>query len=560
MGVTGKAPVPDPPRYPASLSVLLAAVAAGCGLCLAHLPLIRAEALYALIPREMLASGEWLTPTLQGVPYLDKPPLLYWLNALVFFLLGAREETARLVNLPLALGEVGLTCLLGARLLPVRAAVAGAGVLAGSLGFFVLHLELLPDHLITFWLLAGLYLWLRWRAAPGRLWETGFYLSLAGGFFSKGLIGLLFPVAIVALNALATGRREDLALLASPRGWLLLALPVLSWLTLMELRHPGFLEHQVLNEQFRRFWGARQPPDVNSFSLGGFWLLTLLWLLPWTPLVPGALATGWRAGSDSRLLLIWPAVILGFYSLSGCRVEYYALPALPPLALLVGRRLAEGLSGGRDRLLSLTLLSLAALALLSRLALPSLEALLAANRREFAHLTAALAPLLPRATAALAAWGLAGALLGYGRPRWAGFFLGGLAVTLLAVSFQALVALSPYLCDRDPGQWLKSRAGPGDLVVLETVEEYEYAASLAWYGGHRVMIVRRGGWPRFPRPVAPGADYLIPPELLEELWRGPGRVFVLVEEGTPEQAPWQGAAPVFTSPGRRVYVNRPGPE
>lgn len=546
-----------------ALAALLAVTAVGYGFCLTCLPLIRAEAMYALIPREMLASGDWLTPTLQGIPYFDKPPLLYWLNALVFSVVGIHEAACRLVNLPLALLTVWLTWALGREVLPERAALLGAGVLAGSLGFFILQLQLLPDHLITVWLLLALWCWLRGLAAPTRLWEWGFFVCLAGGFFSKGLIGLVFPLGIVTLTSLAAGRREGLRLIRSPSGWLLAVLPVAGWLLLLEYRHPGFLWHFLINEQVRRFLGAREPLDIHSFSLPGFWLLTLLWLLPWTPLLPVAVVQAGRAAAGSgphrlggSLLLLWPALLLGFYSLSGCRVEYYSLPALPALALLVGWRLERGLFLPRDRLLPAALLVLAGLALLSGLAMPSLEALLAANRREFAGLTAALHPLLPWGTLPLAILALTGALAGRRGPRVALASLAGVALGLLTVSFPSVTALSPFLSDRLPGEWLRQHAQPEDLVVLDTVEEYEYAASLAWYAGLRVHLVVREGLPRFPRPVPPDESYLLTPEDLEALWHSPRRVWVLVDIGAPPRKPWQESGAVATFPGRHLYGNR----
>jgi 4-amino-4-deoxy-L-arabinose transferase-like glycosyltransferase len=439
----------------------------------------------------------------------------------------------------------------------------GAGVLAASLGFFILHLQLLPDHLITLWLLSALWCWHRGLAAPTRLTEVGFFVCLTGGFFSKGLIGLVFPLTIVVLTALLAGRREGLRVLGSFPGWLLALLPAAGWLLLLEHRHPGFLWHFLFNEQVRRFLGAREPLDVQGFSLPAFWLLTLLWLMPWTPLLPAALAQAWRAAAGtgphrlgSSLLLLWPAVILGFYSLSGCRVEYYTLPALPALALLVGWRLERGLALPRDRLLTAALLFLAGLALLAGLGLPSLEALLTANRREFAGLTVALHSLLPWGTLPLAMVALTGAWAERRRPRVALASLAGVGLGLLTAGFLSVTALSPYLGDRLPGEWVRQHARPGEMVVLDTVEEYEYAASLAWYAGFRVHLVVRGGLPRFPRPVPPAENYLLSPEDLERLWDSPRRVWVLVDTGVPPRKPWQDSEEVATFPGRHLHVNR----
>ncbi len=547
-----------------ALLLLLAGVAGGYLASLQGLPLIRAEALYAVGALEMLRAGEWLTPTFQGLPYLDKPPLIFWLNALLAAAAGEAALTARLLNLGLALGEVWLTYCLGSRLFGPRPAWWGAFALAVSVGFFVLHLQLLTDHLITFWLLAAFCLWLRWLAAPGRLLELAFFACLGAGFLSKGLIGVCFPLAILGLTAWAGHARNGLVLLGSARGWALLAGLLLPWLLLMEFKHPGFVRHQLVNEQLLRFFGQRQPPDVTSFSVGGFWLLTALWLLPWTPLLPAAFRNFWREAAGpgaplplGRLLFLWPAVILGFFSLSACRVEYYPLPSLPPLALLAGWQLERSLRVPGNGALPVAMSVLAGAAVLPFVLLHPLEHLLAANRREFCGLTEALAPQLAPGLGILAAWGLVGGLWGWRRPRLALAAYAGLAFTLLALSLQGVRALSPRLSDHLPGAWLRQHAQPGEMVVMETVEEYEYAASLVFYAGRPVKIIIRRGLPQFPRPVTAPDTYLISPAELLALWDGAARVYLLVDEAAEPAEPWQGAPPLLVTPGKRLYRNFP---
>ena len=158
-----------------------------------QLPLWRSEAMYALIPQEMLAAGSWLRPTLNGAPYLDKPHLLYWLNLLGYKLLGVSAWSARVPTLAITVGEVWLTYLIGRRLVGQKAAWLGGVILLTCIGFFVLHLQILTDHLITLSLLAALYGLLRWEAQPGFRWTALFFLALVAGFLSKGFIGLVLP-------------------------------------------------------------------------------------------------------------------------------------------------------------------------------------------------------------------------------------------------------------------------------------------------------------------------------------------------------------------------------
>ena len=109
-----------------------------------------------------------------------------------------------------------------------------------------------------------------------------------------------------------------LSLFWSPGGLALLVLLLVPWFVGSELANPGFIKFQVVNEQILRFLGQRQPPDINSFSLPGFWLFLGIWLMPYTPLLPGALWRFWRETGAAdrragRLLIIWAAVILVFF-------------------------------------------------------------------------------------------------------------------------------------------------------------------------------------------------------------------------------------------------------
>ena len=125
----------------------------------------------------------------------------------------------------------------------------------------------------------------------------------------------------------------------------------MAWGWATELANPGFLKFQIVNEQIMRFLGRREPPDVNSFTIAGFYVFLAIWLMPWTFMLPEALYRFWQAqpvgrevGAAGRLLLIWVLVILGFFTLSSSRIEYYSLPALPALALIMGWRMKRYLA------------------------------------------------------------------------------------------------------------------------------------------------------------------------------------------------------------------------
>jgi 4-amino-4-deoxy-L-arabinose transferase-like glycosyltransferase len=527
------------------------------------LPLIRGEGMYALIPQEMFQAGGWLTPTLNGVPYLDKPPLLYWLNLGSYHILGLSVAAARLPTVLMTAGEVWFTWRIGRLLLGTRPAFLGCLVLLTSIGFFILHLQLLTDHPVTLAILAAFYFLLRHEESPARRWVAGFHLALAAGFLSKGFIGQVFPVLIGGLYALKPGRRHLFRLLLSPWGLALQLAVIAPWFAAMEWAHPGFLRHQIINEQIMRFLGMRQPPDIIPFSLPGFWLFLGIWLMPWTLLLPSALIRFWReeafwpsSTGPARLLIIWAAAIMGFYTLSSSRIEYYSLPVLPPLALMVGWRLDRYLETPKDRSVPLALLVVGVLGLVVLFLLPYLEEICAANRREFVGMFALLAPMARWVTVGAPLLALAAAGVGLRFPRLAVAGYAALALFLIFCTHQTYLALSPLLSDKLPGDFIRTHAGPQDLVVMESIEEFEYGASLAYYANRRLLMVTRDGLPQFPYAVPPSQNYLITPRQLHALWRGPHRVFLLVDEATPADPFFAGASVALATPGKRLLVNR----
>jgi 4-amino-4-deoxy-L-arabinose transferase-like glycosyltransferase len=530
-----------------------------------QLPLLRSEAMYALIPREMLAAGSWLTPTLNGAPYLDKPQLLYWLNLLGYKLLGVSEWSARVPTLAITVGEVWLTYCIGRRLVGQRAAWLGGFILLTGIGFFVLHLQILTDHLVSLSLLAAMYCLLRHQEQPSFRWTVLFFLSLVAGFLSKGFIGVVFPGLIGLLYAWQVRERGLLRLVFSPQGIGLAVVLLVVWGVASELANPGFLKFQIVNEQIMRFLGRRQPPDVNSFTIAGFYVFLGIWLMPWTFILPEALyrfwqATrpGWEVGPAGRLLLIWAAVILGFFTLSGNRIEYYSLPALPALALILGWRIKQYLETPGDRVILWTLLALGLLGLSLRVLLPYLEQICVDNRREFCGMVSLIGPIAGRAAWFIPAAALVGAAAAWlGRRRLAVAAYGALALGIAIFTFQTMVVLSPVLCDKTAGEYVRRVASPQDLLIMGPIEEFEYGASLRLYSGRHILMVTRGGLPQFPYPVDPAADYIISPERLQELWQGPRKVFLLLDDATPPEPFLTGATAALTLPGKRLLVNRP---
>jgi 4-amino-4-deoxy-L-arabinose transferase-like glycosyltransferase len=348
------------------------------------------EGRYAEIPREMLQSGDWVTPRLDGILYFEKPPLQYWATATAYALFGEHIWTARLWSA--LCGFLGLPLIYAlARRLYGREAARCATLLQGSA---LLYLGLARVTTLDMSLCFGLQLALTalvlvaragprdappdaaGRAAP---WLLGVGVALA--VLSKGLIGILLPGATAALYMLAC--RDWTLPLRARVWWTLAALAVLAlpWFALVAARNPGFAEFFFVVQHVHRYLSVA---GFNRYQPAWFFIpVLLLGWLPWTTLLPGSLARALRAAGAgeraSALLLIWAAFVFLFFSLSQSKLVPYILPLVPALALLGGRALAEMPLRALARHLRATAVFCLALAILATL-LPLLPLLPVAAR------------------------------------------------------------------------------------------------------------------------------------------------------------------------------------
>lgn len=307
------------------------------------------EGRYAEIPREMVASGDWVTPRLDTLKYFEKPPLQYWMTAAAYEVWGEHEWTARLwVALSGFLGVL-LTAWIGTRLYGPMSGALAALVQAGSLLYLALSRVSTLDMGLTMTLelaLAGLLLLVRPAPSHERPSTRTAALLLALGvalaFLSKGLVGILIPGAVVAIYMLL--RREWSLLWRARPWWTVAALALLAapWIWLVEQRNPGFAQFFFVHEQFDRFLTRvhhRYQPDwfFIPVLLGGF--------MPWTPLLPAIARRCWRdirAGDGAALVLAtWILFSFAFFSFSQSKLIPYILPIFPALALLAGRTLGS---------------------------------------------------------------------------------------------------------------------------------------------------------------------------------------------------------------------------
>jgi len=334
-------PSSGPERTLVAALLFLAAVAifepAGSGLAEPD------ETRYAEIPREMLATGDFVVPRLNGLPYFEKPPLLYWADAAAFRLLGTTPWAARLPTRLAGLGTVALVVLAaGAGARRRDGLAAGILLLASPIGFLLVRTNL-TDGLLTFFLTATL---LAARAAierreenrPWRMLAAAAGAAAAGAFLTKGLIALVLPGLVLLVWAAATGRLRGLfALLASPAPlvFLVLATP---WFVLVERRHPGFLHFFFVHEHFQRFaTGAAKRAGPPYYFVPVF----VLGFLPGLAFFLAPLRGASRRRDPRFFFLVWFAVVFVFFSVSRSKLPPYLFPAIPAAAVLAGGVAAE---------------------------------------------------------------------------------------------------------------------------------------------------------------------------------------------------------------------------
>jgi 4-amino-4-deoxy-L-arabinose transferase-like glycosyltransferase len=353
--VSPKATPPSAPEPPWRRDILLLAVLFGVlfGCLLGSAPLVNPdEGRYAEVPREMVASGDWVTPRLDGVPYFEKPPLMYWAVAACERLLGPSEWSVRLAPAVLALAGVLLAYGAGRRLYGRDAGFWSAIVLGTSL-LYIAFVHLLGlDMGVSVLMSAALFCFIAGvREQPGRarrLLFWGLYASAALATLTKGLIGFLIPGAVMFLWLLLIGQWRRLRPFYLPSGLVVFLAIAAPWHVLMAQRNPDWAHFYFIHEHLERF------SDKGHGRYQPFWFfipIVILGVFPWTGFLWGsfreALAGGWvrrRENAEAWFLVIWAGFILLFFSKSQSKLVPYILPVFPPLAVLVGRWLAATLT------------------------------------------------------------------------------------------------------------------------------------------------------------------------------------------------------------------------
>jgi 4-amino-4-deoxy-L-arabinose transferase-like glycosyltransferase len=525
------------------------------------------DAVQAQIARNMLESGDWVTARLNGIAYLEKSPLKYWMIAVSFRIFGVHDWAARL---PIAICAVLLswvTARFGAWAFGWRAGMYAGLVLATSVGLFLFTRILIPDVILT--LTVTLALWAFVRALDADeprpvMWAMVMWAAMATGLLLKGLVAAVFPVA-AGLLYLAVTRQ-----LASRRTWkrlrpfsgaLLFLAIAAPWHVLATVRNPpifdftmhsepgsyrGFFWFYFINEHVLRFLNLRYPRDYNTVPRLYFWLFHLLWLFPWSVYLPAVLKLSYRKpdrASRVRLLaLCWCGFILVFFSFSTTQ-EYYSMPCYPALALLLGSALVSGsgwLRYGTKIAAAVAALGAAAIGAILWLvrgmdAPGDIAAALNQNPEVYTLSLGHMTDLTLRAFAYLRTplWvagiafliGAAGSLMGR-RRRWA-----SATVVMMIVFFHAarlaLVVFDPYMGSQALAQALLD-APPGKLIVDN---QYYKFSSIFFYTNRQALLLNGRVNNLEYGSYAPDApqNVFIDDQEFERLWARTERYYLVAE-------------------------------
>jgi 4-amino-4-deoxy-L-arabinose transferase-like glycosyltransferase len=548
------------------LIVLLVAAAVYAG-CMISPPSLMddVDAVQAQIARNMLTSGDWVTARLDGIAYLEKAPLIYWMMAGSFRLFGVSDVVARIPIVLSAIALAWLTTAFGIWAFGRKAGLYAGLCISTCFGLFLFTRILIPDVMLTTSIALSLWAFLRAidvAERRPRFWAAVMAASLGTSLLFKSLVGIVFPIAAAVIYLVVTRQLFDKEVRRALHLWSGLAIALLiaaPWHILAALRNPpyfeftmrsapgeyhGFLWFYFINEQLLRFLNMRYPRDYDTVPRIYFWLFHLLWLFPWSVYLPAVAKLGFkptdRAGKTRLLALCWTGFILVFFTFSTTQ-EYYSMPCYPALALLLGSAMAAG--GNRicygTRLLC-GIFALAAAVVLTLYALSrglpapgDISAALSANpgayKLSLGHMEdltiASFAYLRPPLLLAGVAF-LAGAAGTFRSTGQRAFFSAALmAVLFFQAARIAMADFDPYLSSRPLAEALL-RAPAGKLIA----DRHYYPFSSVFFYANRDALLLNG---RVNNLVygswAPGApNVFIDDQQWKKLWLLPDRYYLVI--------------------------------
>lgn len=531
-----------------------------------------ADSVHAEAVREMVESGDWVTLKINnGIRYLEKAPLMYWLSALTVKMFGLSQWAIRL---PVALFALFLTLLVfsfGNRFLGEKAGFYSALVFVACLGPYAFTRMYLPDVILSFFLALCFYLYLQILYEPDSGRRIGpldvrcilFYVSAALAVLTKGLVGIVFAGAVICAHILLTGQWKVIRRLQILPGILVFLAVAAPWHLAAGFSNKGFFWFYFVNEHFLRYLGLRHPKDYDTVPRLLFWALHLVWVFPWTGfawgisrIFPRSLKPESKADQTNLFLVCWILVILVFFSFSTTQ-EYYTFPTLAAFALLLGQVVArmDSPEGALDQrraaigsgvIAGIGCLAGAGLFALAWLGSHSVDAAdlsgtLTFNPDQYALAYGHLHDLTPETFAYLsdlvyktALLFFLGPLLAFAAGLWRRWNLSAMILALtmvgLAHSYNAgMVAFEPVLSSKGLAKVIEYHYKPGDRVVINGI--YEKGSTINFYTGIQVSLLNghHGNlWYGSFFPDAP--DIFLDDASFVRMWNSRPRIFLFSEE------------------------------
>ncbi len=304
------------------------------------------ESNYALTAKEMVMSGDWISPQIYGNYWYDKPVLFYWLTAAGFELFGFTEFGARFFPALFGMAGLGLLVYAGKKLYGERTAFWSATVLLTSTEFFLISKSIITDSTLFFFFSMALVFFYLGYSTQQKNYYYGMYIGMALATLTKGPIGFLLPGLIIVLFlAFDRGWREIKNMKVFSGGLLFLLIAVPWYAAMYNLHGSAFIDNFFGTHNFLRATVSEHPRDDVFYY---YTLVLLLALFPWSGLLPRFL---WRTlredgkwkrpDSKTAFLLIWAATVFFFFQNMATKYLTYTYPMMFPMALLLGRYLAE---------------------------------------------------------------------------------------------------------------------------------------------------------------------------------------------------------------------------